>query len=162
VNQELSQAELDQQFMARALELAREAAGNAEVPVGAVLVKDGKIIAEGANHPIGLNDPTAHAEIQALRKAGHALANYRLTDTTMYVTLEPCAMCAMAMVHARVKRLVYGPPDPRTGAAGSVFNIVAHDALNHRMEVKGGVCAEEAGALLRAFFEARRRSSRAE
>jgi len=148
--------------MGRALELAREAADNGEVPVGAVLVKDGEIIAEGFNHPIGLNDPTAHAEIMTLRRAGLALENYRLPDTTLYVTLEPCAMCAGAMVHARVKRLVYGATEPRTGAAGSIVNIVEHDALNHRMAVTGGVCAEEAGALLRAFFEVRRRSSRAE
>ena len=148
--------------MGRALELAREAADNGEVPVGAVLVKVGEIIAEGFNHPIGLNDPTAHAEIMTLRRAGLALENYRLPDTTLYVTLEPCAMCAGAMVHARVKRLVYGATEPRTGAAGSIVNIVEHDALNHRMAVTGGVCAEEAGALLRAFFEVRRRSSRAE
>lgn len=148
--------------MGRALELAREATDNGEVPVGAVLVKDGEIIAEGFNHPIGLNDPTAHAEIMTLRRAGLALENYRLPDTTLYVTLEPCAMCAGAMVHARVKRLVYGATEPRTGAAGSIVNIVEHDALNHRMAVTGGVCAEEAGALLRAFFEVRRRSSRAE
>ena len=148
--------------MGRALELAREAADNGEVPVGAVLVKDGEIIAEGFNHPIGLNDPTAHAEIMTLRRAGLALENYRLVDTTLYVTLEPCAMCAGAMVHARVKRLVYGATEPRTGAAGSIVNIVEHDALNHRMEVTGGVCAEQASALLRAFFGVRRRSRRAE
>jgi tRNA(adenine34) deaminase len=162
VNQDISQAELDRRFMQRALELARAAVDVGEVPVGAVLVKDGEIVAEGSNRPIGLNDPTAHAEIIALREAGRVLANYRLLDTTLYVTLEPCAMCASAMVHARVKRLVYGAVDPRAGAAGSVFNIVDHAALNHRMEVTGGVCAEEAGALLRAFFELRRRSSRAE
>jgi len=123
--------------MGRAMELAREAADNGEVPVGAVLVKDGEIIAEGFNHPIGLNDPTAHAEIMTLRRAGLALENYRLVDTTLYVTLEPCAMCAGAMVHARVKRLVYGATEPRTGAAGSIVNIVEHDALNHRMAVTG-------------------------
>ena len=148
--------------MQRALELARAAGDIGEVPVGAVLVKDGEIVAEGSNRPIGLNDPTAHAEIIALRQAGVMIANYRLLDTTLYVTLEPCAMCASAMVHARVKRLVFGAVDPRAGAAGSVFNIVDHDALNHRMEVVGGVCAGETGALLKAFFEARRRSSRVE
>lgn len=142
--------------MNRALDLAREAAGNGEVPVGAVLVRDGQVIAEGANRPIGLNDPTAHAEILALRAGGQALDNYRLVDTTLYVTLEPCAMCAGAMVHARVKRLVYGAPDPRTGAAGTVFNIVDHSALNHRMEATGGVCGDEAADLLREFFAARR------
>lgn len=144
--------------MQRALELARAAVDVGEVPVGAVLVKDGEIVAEGSNRPIGLNDPTAHAEIIALREAGKVLANYRLLDTTLYVTLEPCAMCASAMVHARVKRLVYGAVDPRAGAAGSVFNIVDHAALNHRMEVTGGVCAEEAGALLKEFFAARRKN----
>ena len=144
--------------MGRAMELAREAADNGEVPVGAVLVKDGEIIAEGFNHPIGLNDPTAHAEIMTLRRAGLALENYRLVDTTLYVTLEPCAMCAGAMVHARVKRLVYGATEPRTGAAGSIVNIVEHDALNHRMAVTGGVCAEEASAMLKAFFASRRKN----
>ena len=148
--------------MQRALELAREAVEVGEVPVGAVLVKDGKIVAEGSNRPIGLNDPTAHAEIIAMRQAGAVIANYRLLETTLYVTLEPCAMCASAMVHARVKRLVYAAEDPRAGAAGSVFNIVDHDALNHRLEVTGGVCAEEAGALLKDFFGARRRSGRPE
>ena len=143
--------------MGRALELAREAADNGEVPVGAVLVKDGEIIAEGFNHPIGLNDPTAHAEIMTLRRAGLALQNYRLVDTTLYVTLEPCAMCAGAMVHARVGRLVYGATEPRTGAAGSIVNIVEHDALNHRMAVTGGVCAPEASLMLREFFAARRK-----
>lgn len=144
--------------MGRALELAREAADNGEVPVGAVLVKDGEIIAEGFNHPIGLNDPTAHAEIMTLRRAGLALQNYRLLDTTLYVTLEPCAMCAGAMVHARVGRLVYGATEPRTGAAGSIVNIVEHDALNHRMSVTGGVCAAEASTMLKEFFAARRKN----
>jgi tRNA(adenine34) deaminase len=160
VNQQLSQEQLDRHFMARALELARRAAEVGEVPVGAVLVRGGEIIAEGSNQPIGLNDPTAHAEILALRGAGKALDNYRLLETTLYVTLEPCAMCAGAMIHARVKRLVYGPADPRTGAAGSVFNIVDHDVLNHRMEVTSGVCAEEAGALLKEFFAARRNNGK--
>lgn len=144
--------------MGRALELAREAAACGEVPVGAVLVKDGEIIAEGFNHPIGLNDPTAHAEIMTLRRAGLALQNYRLVDTTLYVTLEPCAMCAGAMVHARVGRLVYGATEPRTGAAGSIVNIVEHDALNHRMAVTGGVCAGEASIMLKEFFVARRKN----
>lgn len=144
--------------MGRALELAREAAACGEVPVGAVLVKDGEIIAEGFNHPIGLNDPTAHAEIMTLRRAGLAMENYRLVDTTLYVTLEPCAMCAGAMVHARVKRLVYGATEPRTGAAGSIVNIVEHDALNHRMAVTGGVCAGEASVMLKEFFAVRRKN----
>jgi len=147
---------LDDGFMRRALELARQAEAAGEVPVGAVIVRDGVIVAEGWNHPIGACDPTAHAEIVALRAAGQALASYRLTDTTLYVTLEPCAMCASAMVHARVKRLVFAAADPRAGAAGSVFNIVQHPALNHRLECTGGVMAEECGTLLRSFFLARR------
>ncbi len=147
---------LDDKYMRRALELARFAEAAGEVPVGAVIVKDGEIVAEGWNRPIGTCDPTAHAEMVALRAAGTALGTYRLIDTTLYVTLEPCAMCASAMVHARVRRLVFGATDPRAGAAGSVFNIVQHAALNHRMESSGGVLAEECGTLLRDFFAARR------
>jgi tRNA(adenine34) deaminase len=124
--------------------------------VGAVVVKDGELVAEGWNRPIGSCDPTAHAEIIALRAAGATLGTYRLTDTTLYVTLEPCAMCAGAMVHARVGRLVFGATDPRAGAAGSVFNVVQNAALNHRMDLSGGVLADECGALLREFFAARR------
>ena len=146
----------DAAFMGRALELARLAEAAGEVPVGAVIVKDGAIVAEGWNRPIGTNDPTAHAEIVALRAAGQALGTYRLTGTTLYVTLEPCAMCASAMVHARVRRLVFAATDPRAGAAGSVFNIVQHPSLNHRIECTGGVLAEECSALLRQFFLARR------
>jgi tRNA(adenine34) deaminase len=146
----------DAVFMARALELAREAEAAGEVPVGAVVVKDGVVVAEGSNRPIGSNDPTAHAEIVALRAAGQALGTYRLTGTTLYVTLEPCAMCASAMVHARVQRLVFAATDPRAGAAGSVFNIVQHASLNHRIDCKGGVLAHECGTLLRNFFLARR------
>jgi tRNA(adenine34) deaminase len=147
---------MDQSFMARALELARQAEAAGEVPVGAVVVKDGVIVAEGWNQPIGTCDPTAHAEIVALRAAGRALGTYRLTGTTLYVTLEPCAMCAAAMVHARVERLVFAAADPRAGAAGSVFDIVRHAALNHRLECTSGVLAEECSALLRGFFQARR------
>ncbi len=146
----------DVAFMARALELARQAEAAGEVPVGAVIVRDGTIVAEGSNRPIGACDPTAHAEIVALRAAGAALGSYRLTGTTLYVTLEPCAMCASAMVHARVQRLVFAATDPRAGAAGSVFNIVQHSSLNHRIECTGGVLAEECGTLLRQFFLARR------
>ena len=146
----------DFEFMERALELARTAQAAGEVPVGAVLVQNDTIIAEGWNRPIGAQDPTAHAEIIALRAAGAALQTYRLTDTTLYVTLEPCPMCAGAMVHARVRRLVFGATDPRAGAAGSVFNVVQHPALNHRLECTGGVLAEESGTLLRNFFLARR------
>jgi len=142
--------------MSRALELARLAEAAGEVPVGAVIVKEGNIIAEGWNRPISTSDPTAHAEIVALRAAAQALDTYRLLDTTLYVTLEPCAMCAGAMVHSRVRRVVYGATDPRAGAAGSVFNIVQHAALNHRVELTGGVQAEECGAVLRNFFAARR------
>lgn len=149
----------DSAYMARALELARAAEAAGEVPVGAIIVKDGVVVAEGWNHPIGANDPTAHAEIVALRAAGAALGTYRLTGTTLYVTLEPCAMCASAIVHARVQRLVYAATDPRAGAAGSVFNIVQHPALNHRLECTGGVLAEECGSMLRQFFLARRQAS---
>ena len=146
----------DESYMRRALELARQAQTAGEVPVGAVVVHDGAIIAEGWNQPIRAHDPSAHAEMIALRTAGQALASYRLLDTTMYVTLEPCAMCAGAMVHARVRRLVFGAPDPRAGAAGSVFNVVQHPALNHHIEFTSGVLAEECSSLLREFFLARR------
>jgi tRNA(adenine34) deaminase len=142
--------------MSRALELARAAEAVGEVPVGAVIVKAGVIVAEGYNRPISGNDPTAHAEIVAMRAAAQVLGSYRLLDTTLYVSLEPCAMCAGAMVHARIQRLVYGAVDPRAGAAGSVFNIVQNAALNHRMEVEGGVMAESCGQLLKDFFVARR------
>lgn len=146
----------DESYMWRALELARQAQRAGEVPVGAVLVHDDAIIAEGWNQPIRAHDPSAHAEMITLRAAGQALASYRLLDTTLYVTLEPCPMCAGAMVHARVRRLVFGAPDPRAGAAGSVFNLVQHPALNHRIEFTSGVLGEECGSLLREFFLARR------
>ncbi len=146
----------DLQYMSRALELARFAEANGEVPVGAVIVKDNQIIGEGWNQPITTHDPSAHAEMLAMRAAAKSLGNYRLLDTTLYVTLEPCAMCAGAMVHARIKRLVYAATDPRAGAAGTLFNIVQHDALNHRVEVTGGVLEEECAALLRNFFRTRR------
>jgi len=146
----------DAVFMARARELALEAWAAGEVPVGAVIVKDGVIVGEGWNRPISTSDPSAHAEMVAMRAAAQSLSNYRLLDTTLYVTLEPCAMCAGAMVHARVKRLVYAATDPRAGAAGSVFNIVQHSALNHRLEITAGVMAEECGSMLREFFAARR------
>ena len=152
----VEQAEIDARCMARALELARTAAAAGEVPVGAVIAKDGQVIAEGWNRPIGTHDPTAHAEIIALRAASLSQENYRLLDTTLYVTLEPCAMCASAMVHARVKRLVFGAMDAKAGAVGSVFNIAQHAALNHRLDVTSGVLAEECAAELRRFFAARR------
>lgn len=146
----------DETFMQRALELARQAEAEGEVPVGAVLVKDGEIVAEGFNRPIISHDPTAHAEIATLRAGAKALENYRLTGTTLYVTLEPCPMCAGAIVHARVGRLVYGAADPRAGAAGTVFNLTQGAPLNHRVEVEGGVLAGEAAGLLQAFFRSRR------
>ena len=149
--------ETDEKWMREALMLARQAEAAGEVPVGAVLVKDGAAIASGWNQPIGSHDPTAHAEIGTLRLAAEALGNYRLLDTTLYVTLEPCSMCAGALVHARVKRLVYGAADPKAGAAGSVFDITNAPALNHRLEVMGGVLAEECGELLKGFFARRRR-----
>lgn len=144
-------------WMRHALALAQRAAAEGEVPVGAVVVKDGAVIGEGWNRPIAAHDPTAHAEIQALRAAANRIGNYRLVDTTLYVTLEPCPMCAGAMVHARVRRVVYATSDPRTGAGGSVFNLLQASQLNHQAEVCGGVLAEESAALLREFFQARRR-----
>lgn len=146
----------DAAFMFRARELALEAWTAGEVPVGAVIVKDGIVVGEGWNRPISTSDPSAHAEMVAMRAAAQSLSNYRLLDTTLYVTLEPCAMCAGAMVHARVKRLVYASTDPRAGAAGSVFNIVQHSALNHRLDITAGVMAHECGDMLRKFFAARR------
>lgn len=142
--------------MRKALELARFAATAGEVPVGAVLVRGEEAIGEGWNRPIGAHDPTAHAEVVALRMAAARTGNYRLVDSTLYVTLEPCPMCAGAIVHARVARVVFGAADPRTGAAGSVFDLLQSEALNHRAKVRGGVLAEECGMLLRDFFRARR------
>ena len=152
----MSRDDADRRFMRRALELAQHAAANDEVPVGAVVVGDGDIVAEGWNCPIGTHDPSAHAEIRALRKAGDWLQSYRLTGTTLYVTLEPCAMCAGAMIHARIARLVYGAADPKSGACGSVLDVTGCEALNHRMDVTGGVLADDCGALLRGFFALRR------
>jgi tRNA(adenine34) deaminase len=149
----------DERWMRRALELAARAEAQGEVPVGAVLVQASEVVGEGWNRPIGACDPTAHAEIEALRAASRALRNYRLPGTTLYVTLEPCAMCAGALVHARVERLVYGARDPKGGAAGSVLDVLGTDRLNHRVTVAGGLLAEEAGALLQRFFRARRRSA---
>lgn len=150
--------ESDIGFMQRALELAQIAENEGEVPVGAVLVKDGEIVGEGWNRPIAAHDPTAHAEIQALRAASQKLGNYRLPGTTLYVTLEPCPMCAGAIVHARVKRVVFAASDPRSGAAGSVFDLLPSDQrFNHRTECEGGLEAETASQKLKAFFRARRR-----
>lgn len=142
--------------MRRALELAALAQIRGEVPVGAVLVRDGALIASGGNRPIESRDPTAHAEIEVLRAGGRLLDSYRLTDTTLYVTLEPCVMCAAAIVHARVRRVVFGAWDPRAGGAGSLLDVFALPGLNHRVDVFGGVLAEECGALLQSFFAARR------
>lgn len=146
----------DETYMRRAIELARAAEAAGEVPVGALIVLDDEVVAEGFNRPISTRDPTAHAEMVALRAAAARLDNYRLPGTALYVTLEPCAMCAAAMVHARVQRLVYAAQDPRAGAAGSLFDVVRHPALNHRIETTGGVLAEECGTLLRDFFMRRR------
>ncbi len=151
--------ELDEQFMRRALLQAKAAEAIDEVPVGAVLVSaDGEILAECHNQTITLSDPCAHAEILVLREAGQKLGNYRLLNTTLYVTLEPCAMCAMAVVHARVKRLVFAASDPKTGACGSVFDLLADPRHNHRVEVQGGLLQQEASAGLSAFFKAKRQA----
>ncbi len=147
----------DTQWMGRALELARHAGESEdEVPVGAVLVRGDEILGEGWNRTIGGSDPTAHAEIVALRAAGQRERNYRLPGSTLYVTLEPCAMCAMALVHARVQRVVYAAADPKTGAAGSVFDILGSDRHNHRVVVASGVLADEAGAMLSDYFRRKR------
>ena len=142
--------------MREALALAREAAGADEVPVGAVVVIDGEIVGRGFNQPIGRQDPTAHAEIMALRDAAARVGNYRLPGSTLYVTLEPCVMCSGAIIHARVARVVFGATDPKTGAAGSVIDLYSEERLNHHADIVGGVLAEECGALLSAFFAARR------
>jgi len=146
----------DAAFMRSALAAARAAGAGGEVPVGAVLVRGEDIIASGANRPIASHDPTAHAEVQALRAGGAILHDYRLTDTTLYVTLEPCVMCAAAIVHARVRRLVFGAWDARAGAAGSITNVFALPALNHRVDVFGGVLMDECARLLQEFFAQRR------
>ncbi len=143
--------------MRRALELARHAENLGEVPVGAVLVGRDGLVAEGRNAPVASLDPTAHAEIQALRAAGKALRNYRLPGTTLYVTMEPCPMCAGALVHARVSRLVFGVQDFRAGAAGTVFDIVRAPEVNHRLEVAGGILESECRKLMQDFFRARRK-----
>lgn len=146
----------DAAFMRRAIELARRGEEEGEVPVGAVLVAGGAIVGEGWNRPIAAADPTAHAEIQALRAASAALRNYRLIDSTLYVTLEPCPMCVGAIFHARVRRVVFGARDPKAGAAGSVVDLFAEGKLNHHATVEGGLLADECGELLRRFFAAKR------
>jgi tRNA(adenine34) deaminase len=146
----------DSGFMGLALDLAREAGAAGEVPVGALIVIDGEVVGRGFNQPIGRHDPTAHAEIMALRDAATHLRNYRLPGCTLYVTLEPCAMCAGAIMHARVDRVVYGARDPKTGAAGSVIDLFGESRLNHHTTIIGGVLAEQCGSLLSSFFAARR------
>ena len=146
----------DLDFMRLALAQATAAAQAGEVPVGAVIVQDGKVIATGRNAPIAEHDPTAHAEIAALREAAKVLGNYRLPDCTLYVTLEPCAMCSGAMLHARLKRVVFGASDAKTGAAGSVINLFDQRQLNHQTTLQGGVMADESAALLKSFFSQRR------
>lgn len=148
----------DADWMQHALQLAEYAASQGEVPVGAVLVYQDQCIAEGWNQTITRHDPTAHAEVVALRQAAQQRQNYRLLDTTLYVTLEPCVMCAGALVHARVQRVIFGAYDPKTGAAGSRFDILRDLRHNHHLECQGGLLAEPCGAVLRAFFKARRRS----
>ncbi len=143
-------------WMNEALALAREAGAAGEVPVGAVVIKDGAIVGRGFNRPIGGHDPTSHAEIAALRDAAQRLGNYRLPGCSLYVTLEPCAMCAGAIMHARIARVVFGARDPKTGVAGSVIDLFGETRLNHHAEVIGGVLAEECGGLLSGFFAARR------
>ena len=147
--------------MRAALALAEQAAALGEVPVGAVVVHEGKIVGEGRNGPIGRSDPTAHAEVLALRDAGQRLSNYRLPECDLYVTLEPCAMCAGAIMHARIRRVVFGAPDPKTGVAGSVTDLFAETRLNHHASVTGGVLQAECAAMLSGFFKARRQAQAA-
>ncbi|MDY6981023.1 MAG: tRNA adenosine(34) deaminase TadA [Pseudomonadota bacterium] len=158
--QQLETDALDEFWMQRALELARRAEAAGEVPVGAVVVLDEQAIGEGWNQPIGSHDPSAHAEMRALRAAAQRSANYRLPGTTLYVTLEPCVMCAGAIIHARVKRVVFGARDPKTGAAGSVFDILNSDKHNHRVEIRGDVLAGECASLLTGFFQSRRAANK--
>ncbi|WP_269807829.1 tRNA adenosine(34) deaminase TadA [Sideroxyarcus emersonii] len=153
--------ETDRVFMRAALDLARQAARAGEVPVGAVVVKDGEIVGRGSNAPISRHDPSAHAEIAALRDAAQHLGNYRLVGCELFVTLEPCVMCVGAMFHARISRVVFGAHDPKTGAAGSVFNLFAETRLNHHARIHGGVLAEECGSVLSDFFAMRRAQQKA-
>lgn len=151
----------DEYWMRHALGLARLAWGQGEVPVGAVLVQGDRVIGEGWNRPIGQQDPTAHAEIMALRQGGKVLENYRLLDTTLYVTLEPCVMCAGAMIHSRITRLVFGARDEKTGAAGSLINVLGHPGMNHQIEMVNGVLADECAGMLSDFFRMRREQKKA-
>ncbi|ABV37725.1 cytidine/deoxycytidylate deaminase family protein [Shewanella sediminis HAW-EB3] len=156
----MTQLDRDIHFMALAMLQAAEAEARGEVPVGAVLVKDDKVVAVGSNDCIGQHDPSAHAEMQCLREAGRLVENYRLLDTTLYVTLEPCAMCAGAMVHSRVSRLVFGAKDEKTGAAGSVVDLVRHPRFNHQLEVNNGVLEQECSEQLSQFFRRRRKEKK--
>lgn len=151
--------DVDRHWMQRAFALAEKAQGHDEVPVGAVLVQGGELLGEGANAPISQRDPTAHAEINAIRAACKKQGNYRLPNSTLYVTLEPCAMCAGAIVHARIERVVIAASEPRAGAAGSVLNVLQHEQLNHRCDVEFGLMRDESATLLRTFFSARRKKS---
>ena len=151
-----SHSEIDETFMRAAVELAARAAEQGEVPVGALLIIEGEVVGCGYNRPISAADPSAHAEMEALRAAAKAVGNYRLPGATLYVTLEPCAMCAGAIMHARIARVVYGAPDPKTGACGSVIDLFAEPRLNHHTEITGGVLREACAAKLREFFGARR------
>ncbi|WP_346348097.1 tRNA adenosine(34) deaminase TadA [Shewanella abyssi] len=157
----MAQANEDSRFMMMAMQMAAKAEEKGEVPVGAVLVKDGAVISGGFNYSIGLHDPSAHAEMQCIRQAGKVLQNYRLLDSTLYVTLEPCAMCAGAIVHSRISRLVFGANDEKTGAAGTVIDIVRHEAFNHKVEVTAGVCEAACSEQLSAFFRRRRKEKKA-
>src|SRR6185437_2025535 len=149
-----------EELMQAALAEARLAAESGEVPIGAIIIHDNAIVARGQNRVLRDNDPTAHAEIAAMRAAAVALGNYRLTGCTLYVTLEPCAMCAGAMIHARLDRLVFAAPDPKAGACGSVLSVINHPRLNHKMWVEQGTGAEESAELLRSFFRERRQADR--
>lgn len=157
----MSTTPIDEFWMRHALTLARRAWEEGEVPVGAVLVQGDRAIGEGWNRPIGHHDPTAHAEIMALRQGGKVLENYRLLDTTLYVTLEPCVMCAGAMVHGRINRLVYGAKDEKTGAAGSLIDVLGHPGMNHQVAIDQGVLADECAAMLSDFFRYRRAEKKA-
>ena len=152
----------DEFWMRHALQLAQRAWDEGEVPVGAVLVHEGRVIGEGWNRPIGHHDPTAHAEMMAIRQGGKVIENYRLLDTTLYVTLEPCVMCAGAMVHGRIGRLVFGARDAKTGAAGSLLDVLRHPGMNHQVQIEQGVLAEECAALLSDFFRQRRAEKKAQ